>query len=169
MKRTLWLVAVLILFLGKVSFSQVVHSRAYDMMLSSLLDHSVDEVSVDKVITDTSNILFLDAREKKEYEVSHIRGARWIGYDDFDTSRVKDIGPNQKIVVYCSVGYRSEKVTEKLESAGYNNVSNLYGGIFEWVNQNNEVVAPNDSTTQKVHAYDHIWGIWLKNGDKVFE
>ena len=46
--------------------------------------------------------------------------------------------------MYCSIGKRSEKVTQKLKKAGYNNVSNLYGGIFEWVNQGNEVVDTNN-------------------------
>ncbi len=46
------------------------------------------------------------------------------------------IGEESKVVVYCSVGYRSEKIAEKLKAAGYKNVFNLYGGIFEWENQN---------------------------------
>ena len=138
-------------------------------MLSTLLDHSVNEISVHEVADDSSDVLFLDARERKEYEVSHIRGARWVGYDDFKMNRLQGIDSTKKIIVYCSVGYRSEKVGEQLEEAGFRNVSNLYGGIFEWVNQGNEVVNTVDSTTQKVHAYDHLWGIWLTNGKKIYE
>ena len=138
-------------------------------MLSTLLDHSVNEISVHEVADDSSDVLFLDARERKEYEVSHIRGARWVGYDDFKMNRLQGIDSTKKIIVYCSVGYRSEKVGEQLEEAGFRNVSNLYGGIFEWVNQGNEVVNTVDSATQKVHAYDHLWGIWLTNGKKIYE
>ena len=39
------------------------------------------------------------------------------------------------IVLYCSIGYRSEKIGEKLVEMGYGHVFNLYGGIFEWVNR----------------------------------
>jgi len=33
--------------------------------------------------------------------------------------------------VYCSLGIRSEVIAKKLKKAGYTNVFNLYGGIFE--------------------------------------
>lgn len=50
---------------------------------------------------------------------------------------------------------------------GFKNVSNLYGGIFEWVNQAHEIV--NDSgKTDSVHAYNRFWGMWLQKGKKVY-
>lgn len=168
MKRITSLIALFLLFLGIACRSQTVTSRAYDMMLSTLLSHSVNEVSVNE-IDSTKNLVFLDAREKAEYDVSHIPGAIWIGYEDFDTSRLQGLDKNDQIIVYCSVGYRSEKITEKIEKQGFKNTSNLYGGIFEWVNQKRPVENLNDTVTQKVHAYDHIWGIWLTNGEKVYE
>ncbi|MEZ4984799.1 MAG: rhodanese-like domain-containing protein [Saprospiraceae bacterium] len=66
--------------------------------------------------------LFLDARERKEFEVSHLPGAHFIGYDDFDLSRVEKLDKGREVIVYCSVGYRSEKITEKLLAAGFTNV-----------------------------------------------
>jgi len=45
------------------------------------------------------------------------------------------------------------KTLLKNVKAGYTNVSNLYGGIFEWVNQGNNVVDDNNRITPKVHAY----------------
>ena len=48
--------------------------------------------------------------------------------------KVEDIARESTIVVYCSVGYRSEKIAEELDKLGFTNVSNLYGGIFEWIN-----------------------------------
>lgn len=138
----------------------------FDNMLKTLLNHSVQEVAP-KEIKDDKNIVYLDAREKREYKVSHIKEAIWTGYDTFNMSRIKDIPKNQKIVVYCSVGYRSEKIAEKLICAGYTDVSNLYGGIFEWVHQNKKVVNKK-GTTQEVHAYDKEWGQWLKKGIKKF-
>ncbi|MEL6718853.1 MAG: rhodanese-like domain-containing protein, partial [Bacteroidota bacterium] len=68
---------------------------------------------------------------------------------------------------YCSVGYRSEKISEQLLEAGFKDVSNLYGGIFEWKNQDHEVV-DEKGATEKVHAYDRVWGFWLKEGKKVY-
>ncbi|MEQ6119009.1 rhodanese-like domain-containing protein [Reichenbachiella sp. MALMAid0571] len=110
--------------------------KAYDLMLQNMLSHTVEEIKVEEADT-IQDIIWLDAREKKEYDVSKIKNAVWVGYDDFDLKRVTNIEKDQKLIVYCSIGYRSEKVVEKLKSAGYKNVKNLYGGIFSWVNKDN--------------------------------
>lgn len=144
-----------------------VGSKAYDIMLRSLLDHSVSEISVSQ-LGKMGNPHLLDARERNEFDVSHIENADWVGYDDFDISRVDGLPKRDTIVVYCSVGYRSEKVAEKIKAAGYSHVYNLYGGIFEWKNEGQKVVDNNGRPTEKVHAYDKTWGVWLKEGDKVY-
>lgn len=151
------------------STAQDVESRAYSIMLSGLLSRTVPEADVTETAKDTSGIIFLDAREQSEFNVSHIKNAVWIGYDDFDLERVESIPKDSEIVVYCSVGYRSEKITKKLQEAGFTNVKNLYGGLFEWVNQDNVVVDPKNMTTTKVHAFDKFWGVWLQKGEKVYD
>lgn len=144
----------------------MVKSPLYDSLLVHLLEHNVPEVNVQQL--EGKGIIYLDAREKNEYVVSHIDGAIWVGYDDFKVNRVKKIPKQARIVVYCSVGYRSEKVTQKLLSKGYTNASNLYGGIFEWVNEGNAVVDKASHKTKKIHAYNLEWGIWLLKGEKVY-
>ncbi|NBP69657.1 MAG: rhodanese-like domain-containing protein, partial [Cytophagia bacterium] len=98
-----------------------------------------------------------------------LENALLVGYEDFNIENVKDLDKKTPIVVYCSVGYRSEKVTEKLKQAGFTNVSNLYGGIFEWINQGYKVVDSNEKETNNVHAYNKTWGIWLSKGNKVYD
>ncbi|MFT6716416.1 MAG: rhodanese-related sulfurtransferase [Saprospiraceae bacterium] len=147
---------------------QEVKSGAYSLMLKTLLSHTVPEISVDSAanITDSTTV-WLDARESNEVKVSTIKNGIPVGYDNFEISSVDSIQKDIKIIVYCSVGYRSEKVAEKLIKAGYTNVSNLYGGIFEWVNQGQNTYM--DSTvTPKVHAYNKVWGAWLSKGQKVY-
>ena len=133
-------------------------------MLSTLLTHDVPEITVAAASQAADKAVFLDAREPAEYDVSHIAGAVPVGYDHFDLSEVKDIPKDQEIIVYCSVGYRSEKVSEQLLAAGYQKVTNLYGGIFEWKNQGHPVVNPAGEPTDEVHAYNRTWGMWLKKG-----
>lgn len=108
-----------------------------------------------------SKLVILDAREQNEYEVSHIKGARFVGYDHFKMKTVKDIPKNAKIYVYCSIGYRSEKIGEKLIKAGYSSVYNLYGGIINWANNGYEVVNNEGKATSKVHGFDQEWSKWL--------
>ena len=147
--------------------AQEVQSKSYKLMLNTLLSHSVPELSVSNVDL-LPKATWLDARARNEFDVSRIKDAQWVGYDDFSLDRVKNVPKDQEIIVYCSVGYRSEKVSEHLIKAGYTNVHNLYGGIFEWKNQGNIVVDSANFETEKVHAYNKVWGVWLKEGEKVF-
>ena len=163
-----FLFTIVAVFIITLSFGQTVEDRAYSAKLQRLLSHTVPEVSVSEVDTNDS-IVFVDAREENEYKVSHIKKAVWVGYNKLDLSRLKDTPKDQKIIVYCSVGYRSEKVSEKLIKQGFTNVSNLYGGIFEWKNTGRLVHESETQTTEEVHAYDKTWGQWLRRGKKCYE
>lgn len=114
------------------------------------------------------NLIILDAREEVEFEVSHIKQAVFVGYDKFAISQVKDYPREQRVVIYCSVGIRSERIAKKLQNAGFTNVQNLYGGIFSWKKKGFAVVDSNGKQTEKVHAYSKHWSKWLKNAEKVY-
>lgn len=164
----LFLIVAVFFTIKNVQAQAHVESKSFDIMLSTLLAHNVPEIGIADIPTD-SNIIYLDAREKKEFDVSHIKNAVWVGYDDFNIARLDSISKESKIVVYCSVGYRSEKITAQLETNGFKATSNLYGGIFEWVNQGLPVYDNSGNQTEKVHAYSKKWGIWLNKGEKVYE
>lgn len=145
------------------------NSRAYKVMLEGMYKHTVPTVSCSELKKEQNEVVLLDTRAKREYEVSHLPEARWVGYEEFDLKKVENLPKDTPIVVYCTVGVRSERVGEKLKAAGYKNVRNLYGSIFEWVNQDNPVVDNQGKPTQKVHAYSRTWGVWLNKGEKVYE
>ncbi len=167
MRKILSLIG-LILMTFSFSFGQKVEDQAFERRLKILLSHSVSEITVKDAVAIKEKVIFLDARKKEEYNVSHIEDARWIGYDDFNRKRMEGIPKKTKIIVYCSVGYRSEKITKKLNKMGYNSVSNLYGGIFEWVNQGHKVYGTDGKPTEKVHTYNKAWSKWLRKGKKVY-
>lgn len=147
------------------------YAQDFDQMVENLIDGSVAIIKPDSLMSlkkRNTELIILDAREEAEYRVSHIENAIWVGYKDFDMKKLP-VGKNSDIVVYCSVGYRSEKIGEKLQDAGYKNVNNLFGGIFGWKNQGYSVVDSNNNETQKVHAYSKSWGKWLVSGDKVYD
>jgi len=123
-------------------------------------------VTVDE-LKELDNVVLLDARPQKEYTVSHLEGAECVGYESFNKGKVAHLSPDDTIVVYCSVGYRSEKIGEKLQALGFKNVYNLYGSIFEWVNQGNPVVNQYGET-EEVHTFNKEWSQWLKKGNKVW-
>ncbi|MFN6075378.1 MAG: rhodanese-like domain-containing protein [Fluviicola sp.] len=115
-----------------------------------------------------ANVYFLDVREMKEYAVSHLPGAKFYGGDKKNEALLKSIPKNAEIIVYCSIGYRSQKAGQELKKLGYKNVKNLYGGIFQWFNENKKVVNSENEPVQKVHTYNEKWSKWITRGEKVF-
>ena len=117
------------------------------------------------------NFVLLDTREIKEFNVSHIENAINVGFDKFVSKKVTTIikDKNATIVVYCSIGIRSEKIGEKLLKLGYKNVCNLYGGIFEWKNNGGKVIDNQNIETDKIHTFSKEWSIYLEKGTKIYE
>jgi len=143
----------------------MVKSKSYDRTLATMLNaEEVPFISVEELVNIKSDsILLLDTRSREEYEVSHIPGALWIGYDDFDRDRVKNLDPKKQVIVYCSVGYRSEKIGQQLQEQGFKEIRNLYGSIFEWANRSQALVNPQGDTVYQIHAYNKVWGRWINN------
>ena len=129
--------------------------------IDKYLANSVPFISVASLANNLDEYLILDAREPEEFDVSHIKGAKHIGYEHVKLELLKSLDKEAKIVVYCSIGFRSEKIGEYLISRGYKEVYNLYGSIFEWVNQSKPVFDKYGEPSLKVHAYDKDWQQWL--------
>ncbi|MFD2572337.1 rhodanese-like domain-containing protein [Spirosoma soli] len=165
--KQLWVLLGALLGTVLVSKAQTT-SKTYGAMLEAMYKKTVPLVSVAE-LKKIPNAVLLDTRSKQEFDVSHLPNARWVGYDDFDLKRVQGVPKDANLVLYCSVGYRSERVGEKLLKAGYQHVHNLYGSLFEWVNEGNPVVDAQGKPTQRVHAYSRLWGVWLNRGEKVYE
>ena len=131
-----------------------------------------DQFDIPNIPTDSlqnNDFLLLDTREKEEYEISHIRDALLVGYNDFDISLIDSVSFDKKIVVYCSVGYRSSLIARELYNKGFKNVYNLYGGIFKWANEGRIIISEKEKTLN-LHAYDQDWGRYITNPDihKIF-
>ncbi|MDD7913630.1 rhodanese-like domain-containing protein [Polaribacter ponticola] len=155
----------LFLLISTVSFGQ----KKLDKLLNKFNKNNVPYISVDSLAT--TNAILLDARETKEFKVSHLKNSIYVGFDNFDIKQTLETLPedkNAKIVVYCSLGIRSEIVANKLIKQGYTNVYNLYGGIFEWKNNNYNVIDTLGNNTEKVHTFNKDWSKWLKKGKKVY-
>lgn len=138
---------------------------AFNRKVNKMLNYSVDVISVSELKENYNNYLILDTRELNEYLTSHLPGAVHLGYDNPKWETLKSIDSEKEIVVYCSIGYRSEKIGEKLKKKGFNKVRNLYGSIFEWANQGHELEDPRELPTHKVHTYNKKWSKWVINED----
>ena len=146
---------IIIIFLMLVSGTNYgqVKNKSFNLFLKTILTNKVKRVSVEEVNKSKVNYTFVDAREVNEYNVSHLKNSIFVGYNNFSMDALKNIAKDRPIIVYCSVGKRSENIAAKLQKNGYNNVSNLYGGIFEWVNEEYPVYDLQNKQTMNVHAY----------------
>ena len=159
---------LLLCFLSHLAWSQ----KDLGVILEKYNDGSVPYIQVEELaqlIIQKRNIKLLDTREASEYSISHIQESIYAGYDDFDLKSIQNhIKKNDTIIVYCSIGVRSERIGKNLKKAGYHTVLNLYGGIFEWVNNGMDVYDHQNKSTEKIHAYDRFWGVYLEKGLKVY-
>lgn len=110
-----------------------------------------------------SDVRLLDVRARGEFAVSHLPGA----ISSPDPLAGVDAWPkHQPILVYCSVGYRSARAAATLAAAGYTNVHNYLGSIFEWANQGLPLERDGRPATQ-VHPYNSDWGRLLRSESRA--
>jgi rhodanese-related sulfurtransferase len=142
----------------------------YDEKLKSLYQNTVQTLQPElvKKLMKEEKVILLDTRSKEEFSISHLAGAQFLNYDSYTNEEFNRIAKNSKVIVYCSVGYRSERVGERLIQLGYKNVFNIYGGIFQWKNKGFEVVNKYNQPTDSVHTYNKDWSEWLQRGIKVY-
>tara|TARA_B100001250_G_C19146097_1_gene505901 strand:+ start:68 stop:400 length:333 start_codon:yes stop_codon:yes gene_type:complete len=81
-----------------------------------------------------SSIQIIDVREPFEWDICHIKGAQLIPVNSIPNRKEK-INKNQKTVVYCHHGMRSQRVIDYLNIEGFDNLLNLEGGIHAWAMQ----------------------------------
>ena len=86
-----------------------------------------------KLITQNPTLKIVDVRLDTEFNESHIPGAINVCVCDPD-NLLRDLGPNDEILVYCRNGLRSSAALDFLNEHGYSKVYNMVGGIVAWKN-----------------------------------
>ena len=77
-------------------------------------------------------VLILDVRQPEEFSYDgHIKGARLMPLGSL-RSRLSELPRNTPIVCVCRSGARSRTACELLQSQGFEDVSNLGGGMIGW-------------------------------------
>ncbi len=105
--------------------------------------------------------IVLDVRTAEEYEVSHLKGAIRIDPDGDLPDFLDTVDHEASVVAYCSVGYRSSRLVERLRKEGFTDAKNLEGSIFEWANKGYPLER-DGAPVQEVHPYDAEWGRLLE-------
>ena len=135
------------------------------------LKYPVPQVSGDslaaRLARGDSTLLIFDTRLFEEYDISRLRDAIRvdpdIGVEEFIAAHGQELS-GRDLIFYCSVGYRSSDVAQRVMSAaqktGARSVSNLRGGLFRWYNEDRPIYR--DALVDTVHPYDAQWGRFLR-------
>ncbi len=107
--------------------------QSYHQMLKTYYKNTIPTIKPADLyakILAGEKLYILDTRENKEYSVSHIKGAIQVGYDKFDLKQTDKLDKKVTVIVYCTIGARSEEIGTKIKKIGFKNVYNLYGGLI---------------------------------------
>lgn len=96
--------------------------------------------AVNEMMINGEDFFLLDNRRPDEYENGHLNGAVNIPLEEM-MSRLDEIDPAAKIVVYCRSGVRGMIGTLALRLNGYKNVVNMSGGYLGWEAEDLPVVS----------------------------
>ena len=116
----------------------------------------VPQVQADTALA--NDPLILDARTPDEFAVSHLPGALRVD-PEASAAAVLAVHPEaatRPVLLYCSVGWRSSVLADRLRAEGID-ARNLKGGVFGWRNEKRPLVR-DGIPTGDVHPYDAAWG-----------
>ena len=80
---------------------------------------------------DPGSIQIVDVRRIPEWDHGHIQGALHKPLDRV-VKMLGDLDPAKPVVVHCKGGYRSAIACSLIQRAGFQNVTNLIGGLDAW-------------------------------------
>jgi adenylyltransferase/sulfurtransferase len=99
------------------------------------LKSEIEEVDVSRAseLRETDSPVFVDVRERSEWDEGHVPGAVHVPKSHLE-SRIEQAVPERDatVVVYCASGSRSVFAAKTLEELGYEHVSSMSGGFTEW-------------------------------------
>ena len=128
--------------------------QLYESYRASAFAGVPDVEVADLLAWPASEYLLLDVRKTGERAVSTISNV--ISVEDFEREREPSAG--RKLVVYCTIGFRSGRYAGKLRAEGWN-AANLRGGILAWAHARGELEDPQGLKTRRVHVYGKPWNL----------
>lgn len=131
-----------------------------DLKFSDVNHISTEELAIWLDDKNKRNPLILDTRTPLEYAVGHLQGAYFMPHDLPEIEPFIQCSYSQTIVTYCSVGYRSAILAQRLQNMGYENVFNLNGSLFLWFSENRPIFC-DEQIVEFIHPNHLFWSFWL--------
>jgi sulfur-carrier protein adenylyltransferase/sulfurtransferase len=93
----------------------------------------IDSSSAATLLEGDDRPVFLDVRERDEWDEGHIPGAIHLPRGNLESRIENAVGDrSRRIVVYCASGARSAFAAKTLEELGYEDAISLAGGFTDW-------------------------------------
>ena len=129
-------------------------ARGYEDQLPPVPQLTADALLPRVTSADATPVVLVDCRAPHERAVSTLPGA--ITPDQLDADPQRYAGA--ELVVYCTIGYRSSRLTGELRERGFA-AANLRGGVLAWAHAGGKFVDARGGPTARVHVYGEPWDL----------
>lgn len=107
------------------------------LVLSDSLHRKLSGIAVVGVteavkLVNQNNGLFLDVREKSEFDREHIADSKHIPSAQLSEKTASLTDKQQPIMVVCASGQRAKSAAKELKASGFTEVYVLTGGLNAW-------------------------------------
>ncbi len=105
-------------------------NRFFGKSAASAPASAVDVTEAQRRLASREAVL-IDVREPDEWQEGHVAGAAHIPLGDL-TARLAEVPRDRPVLLFCRSGNRSGRATALLREQGYDQATNVEGGITAW-------------------------------------
>ncbi|MCK1983518.1 MULTISPECIES: rhodanese-like domain-containing protein [Peribacillus] len=92
---------------------------------------NINALELKAVLNNKGNKQFIDVRTPNEYRGNHIKDFKNIPLNELG-KRAHELSKDKEVVVICQSGMRSSNASKALKKLGFNEVTNVKGGMSSW-------------------------------------
>jgi sulfur-carrier protein adenylyltransferase/sulfurtransferase len=94
-------------------------------------EHEITALALAALLRTPEAPMLVDVRTSAEFELGHLPGASSIPSGQL-LERAGELSNARELVLYCSVGARSDRASRQLRELGFTHVRHLHGGLAAW-------------------------------------
>lgn len=113
------------------------------MLIKAELDHQANKgvlispSNAIRLMNNHDDAIVIDTRSAADFKNGHIKGAKSMPLAELSKSIEKiEQNKDKPVLIYCNSGSTAVRAVKQLKDAGFENISNLEGGIAAWKDAN---------------------------------
>lgn len=96
---------------------------------------SIDVIKLKEMMDAKEEFKLIDCREADEFETVHIEGSVLMPLSTLEQEYSKIEDQNEKIIVLCQSGMRSQRACHILKEKGFTDLTIVEGGVMDWMDE----------------------------------